>query len=211
MNFPAISQLVQRSRALATLDLILSPEWESRYYSFNARWSEYSVMGSMSNGSGDEWFFLADSRGWAGIKGLDHESKAASKGRDKLSLELQTAIPLGMEGFSQEPAFSWDYTSFAYFCPSDSVGWTRANDLTTFSEIADTGEAELLECLLGGPDDYVEFVAAYYEVEIPIDIVSSIFELQPISKPMLKRFNPEVSLSDIARELFEEIGYPRFA
>jgi hypothetical protein len=35
------------------LDAIVCPEWEHRYYSFNANWAADEVMGSMRDGSGD--------------------------------------------------------------------------------------------------------------------------------------------------------------
>ena len=36
----------------AVLDLIVSPDWDGRYYSFNSKWSENEQMGSMRNGCG---------------------------------------------------------------------------------------------------------------------------------------------------------------
>ena len=55
VNLPHPEEILKRSRALAALDLILSPEWEDRYYSFNSRWDSNEMMASMRNGSGDEW------------------------------------------------------------------------------------------------------------------------------------------------------------
>ncbi len=48
------------SRSLAMLDAIMSPEWEYRYFSFNANWdaSLGERMASMRNGSGDEYFAI---------------------------------------------------------------------------------------------------------------------------------------------------------
>ena len=69
-DIPTLRRLLQ---ALATLDAILSPEWEHRYYSFNSKWAEGRQMGSMRNGSGDDWFALFMPQG-AGIIGLAHEA-----------------------------------------------------------------------------------------------------------------------------------------
>jgi hypothetical protein len=60
-------------QSLATLDAIMSPEWEYRYYSFNSKWAEGEMMASMRNGSGDEYFILFNSEG-AIMKGFAHES-----------------------------------------------------------------------------------------------------------------------------------------
>ncbi len=48
-----IERLRKLSQALATLDAILCPEWQYRYYSFNAQWDVGEMMASMRNGSGD--------------------------------------------------------------------------------------------------------------------------------------------------------------
>lgn len=60
-------------RSLAMLDAILSPEWEYRYYSFNSKWAEGELMGSMRSGCGDYWFALFCSAGVA-LHGIAHEA-----------------------------------------------------------------------------------------------------------------------------------------
>jgi hypothetical protein len=148
VNLPPLEQLISRCRALAALDLILSPAWEGRYYSFNSRWSEGQLMASMCDGCGGEWWMIFHRDGWAALKGFDHESRAWGKYREKLSLALQRSIPVEMGKFSTEPAFRWSATSFAYFHPVGAAGWTRANDLTEYSAV-DAGDAELLALLVG--------------------------------------------------------------
>src|SRR4051812_36023116 len=72
-DLPDIPRLRRLLQSLATLDAILEPEWQYRYYSFNSRWATGRAMGSMRNGSGDHWFALFLSAG-AGIVGLAHEA-----------------------------------------------------------------------------------------------------------------------------------------
>jgi len=48
---------------MAMLDAILMPEWEYRYYSFNAQRGEGEMMGSMRDGAGDEFFALFNGHG----------------------------------------------------------------------------------------------------------------------------------------------------
>ena len=89
-SLPSIANLRRRSQALAMLDAIVCPDWEGRYYSYNAGWSEGEEMGSMRNGSGDDWFILFSDCG-AAIKGLDHETSIA---RDKVfAVEVQKNVP----------------------------------------------------------------------------------------------------------------------
>ena len=56
-GLPDVARLKRLLQSMAMLDAILMPEWEYRYYSFNALWGEGEMMGSMRDGAGDE--FLA--------------------------------------------------------------------------------------------------------------------------------------------------------
>lgn len=205
---PTVPELIQRTKALAALDLIMSPEWEYRFYSFNSAWSPTEQMASMRDGCGDEWWIVFHSAGWAALKGLGHDSPAWAAEKDELSLAIQQALPSQLDEFSKEPAFRWDSTSFALFrLPTDSE-WTSAKSLTKFADL-DGGESELLSHLCGSPQDYADFTSSYYEMEIPTDIVARIFDLAPITEDMVAALNPDTLLSNIETELFEEIGYPQ--
>src|SRR6185503_734304 len=70
---PNIESLKKLSQSLATLDAIMSPAWENRYYSFNSKWADREMMASMTNGCGDDYFVLFNSHG-AIMKGFAHES-----------------------------------------------------------------------------------------------------------------------------------------
>jgi hypothetical protein len=207
-SLPAIPDLIHRAKALAALELILSPEWEYRYYSFNANWSPSEQMASMRDGSGDEWWLVFHADGWAALKGLAHESEAWSKDGDKLSAELRAVMPPEVADFAREPAFRWDSTSFAYFYLSSKQRWRRVNDLTIFSAL-DAGEDELLRHLCGSASDYASFAADYYERPVPVDAVAEIFGLRPIADHLVSSLNSDVTLKDITDELHNEIGYPR--
>jgi len=204
---PAIDQLIQRCRALAALDLILSPDWQSRFYSFNSRWSADELMASMSDGCGDEWWIVFHRDGWAALKGLGHESPAWSKHRRKLSSALQSSFPNALSAFATEPAFCWEHTSFAYFRPIGALEWTRANDLTAYST-ENAGDEELLAHVVGSPSDYAAFAADYYEIEIDERIVAEVFAHRPITDAIVSSLNPSIALRDISEELYGEIQYP---
>jgi hypothetical protein len=77
-QLPHPALLERRCIALATLDAILSPDWQYRYYSFNRHWDREARtrMASMRNGSGDDCFLLFFPDGTAALKGYDHESPA---------------------------------------------------------------------------------------------------------------------------------------
>src|SRR5258708_6964843 len=104
---PPINRLISRCRALAALDLILSPDWQGRYYSFNSHWSERDIMASMRNGCGDEWWLVSQRADWAGLKGLGPESPAWSRTGQMRSSVLHRSLPSGLRGLAREPAFQW--------------------------------------------------------------------------------------------------------
>lgn len=205
---PPIDEVMKRAQALAALDLILSPDWQYRYYSFNSQWSPDEKMASMRNGSGDEWWIVHHQSGWAALKGLDHESAAWSEGGSDLSEQLQQAIPIHYGNFATEPAFVWDATSFAYVYWPERRSWTRVNDNTEFPDL-EAGEDSLLALLAGPASAYVAYAADYFERDLPLEAVEHIYAHRRISDEIVRQLNPDVRYSEIGTELENEIGYPR--
>ena len=52
-ELPNVDELKRMFQSLALLDAILMPDWEYRYYSFDANWSDEEMLASMRDGSGD--------------------------------------------------------------------------------------------------------------------------------------------------------------
>jgi hypothetical protein len=105
-DIPTLRRLLQ---SLAVLDAILSPDWQSRYYSFNSRWAESLQMGSMRNGSGDDWFALFTPEG-AGIVGLSHEAPMFRAGAPWPG--IFQGVPAELAELTTEPAFDPPNTTF---------------------------------------------------------------------------------------------------
>ena len=58
-RLPDVPRVREISQAIALLDAILSPDWSSRYFSFDAEWAPGEALASMRNGSGDEYSIVA--------------------------------------------------------------------------------------------------------------------------------------------------------
>jgi hypothetical protein len=115
-NLEALPNLVQLKRllqSLAMLDAILMPEWQYRYYSFNAHWGHGEMMGAMRNGQGNELFALFNMHG-AFLKGFVHESGAA----------FYRDLPVQFEPYPREPAFSPDDVMFCVWRFIDQPRWS---------------------------------------------------------------------------------------
>jgi hypothetical protein len=69
------------------------------------------------------------------------------------------------------------------------------------------GSAELLDILAGDPQQYVRFAAAYYERDMAVEDVASIYRHEPLTADRVRRLNPAVSLDALAEDA-DEIGYP---
>ncbi|MEZ4376243.1 MAG: hypothetical protein R3B07_35895 [Polyangiaceae bacterium] len=205
---PHPQKLERLCQALATLDAVMSPEWDGRFYSFNAAWAGGQRMASMRDGSGDE-FYIVFEAGRAFIKGLAHERSEAV---ERYSLEIAKAqVPEVFDECLEEPAFTPEYTSFVLWHTEDASGWS-ALDLGLHAHVEGQqgdpdGSADLLAILAGAPEQYVEFADWYFEVEVPLDAVRRVYAHEPLSEALVRELNPETSLDEI-REDLEEIGYP---
>jgi hypothetical protein len=105
-RLPAIADLRGLCRSLAMLDAILSPDWEGRYYSFNASWADGEQMASMRNGSGDEYAIVFSVAG-AYVRGFDHESPMSPYANEGEPWPgVIDEVPELFKSFVEESAFS---------------------------------------------------------------------------------------------------------
>jgi len=194
-------------KSLAVLDLIMSPEWDSRYYSYNSKWSDEEEMGSMRNGCGDEFFVLFTKDGCF-LKGFDHESEMSSWStpEQKPWPGIYNGVPEVLESALSEPAFSTNNVSFCYWRLTNDKTWSRGDFELPSSDDPD-GAEYLLNILDGSPSSYQEYAEEYFEEDIPLSPIREIYSHKPITAKTLEYLNPEITLESIQQEL-EEIGYP---
>jgi len=208
IHIPEIPRLKQICQSLAMLDAILMPDWGLRYFSFNNRWAPAEQMASMRNGSGDTYHILFNQQG-AIIKGFVHDSpmgrfvtetgKVWSGILDQLPDEFNA-------GFLDEPAFVIDETSFCVWRQYGEKQW-NIGDITYQAGKDPDGSAYLLAFLEDDPIRYRDWAVSYYEIEIPLDAVKSLFRHIPLTDSLIFKINPNRPLDDL-REDLAEIEYP---
>ncbi len=195
LRLPSVEECRRIFRAAAVLDAMMSPEWEFRYYSYNAAWYESEEMASMRDGEGSHYFAWFGPHGLM-IKGFDHELVEAGKTNIGVS-----EVPGAVAEFLREPAFIGEETTFCLWRLPDESVWKSDKP---YSE----EDVRLLRLLTGGAEHYQEWASWYYETEVDLAAVKRVFAQEPITEELLRSFNEESTLEDLDEEL-EEIGYPR--
>lgn len=202
-SLPGIAGLRRLTRSLAMLDAILSPEWESRYYSFDSHWGEGELMASMRNGQGDGWFSLFTDAGVVVI-GVDHEAPMFRP--DRPWPGVIDALPPELAAARNEPAFDARNSTFCIWRRSTGAAWERGPVQFAGGDDPD-GSAQLLGILDGWPETYRAFAADYYEVDLPIDAVAAVYQQQPLTPSLIARLNADATIDALAEDV-AEIGYP---
>jgi len=206
-HFPSISKLERLLKSLATLDAILCPEWDYRFYSFNSEWAKNEQMGSMRNGCGDEFYVLFNSAGCF-IKGFAHESAMSSWGTENQIPwnGLLSGLPTEFVEASKEPAFSMDNISFCVWRRHTDDAWLLG-DIEFDDDEDPDGSEYLLEIFDCSPSTYKEFAADYHELDVDILLISKIYNHEKLDVDLIKSINPNANLDELLTEL-KEIGYP---
>jgi hypothetical protein len=215
---PDIDAVRDRSRALAMLDAILSPDWESRYYSYDAAWSDDEEMASMRDGSGGDYSIVFSQAG-ALVRCFDHESVMSPYVTGALWPGLVESVPEAFAGCVAEPAFTAEGASpngdllratAVLWRETGDGGWHTGDIAFPDSDGADPDGADWLLDLLTdpAPTGYALFAEEYFEVKVDVQAVRLVYALTPLTEELVQWLNPERSLADLDDDI-TEIGYPR--
>lgn len=201
-TLPGIDDLRRLCQSLATLDAILCPEWEYRYFSFNAKWAPGELLSSMRNGEGDDWLILFTARG-AIMKGFVLDSEMA---KDCPWPGVIDEVPDDFADFLNDLAFAIDKTTFCFWHgPADS-SWTVGP--VDFPDSKDPdGSAKLLRFLDGDPETYRQWGEEYYGERLNPKAIEQIYRHDRLTEFLVRSLNPKARLRDL-REEIAGIGYP---
>jgi hypothetical protein len=202
-ELPDVFRLKRLLQSLAMLDAILEPNWEYRYYSFNAHWSKDEMMGSMRNGQGDEFFALFNARG-VFIKGF---AKGAPIRVHRIPSEAYyRGLPPELEECSREPAFSTDDVTFCVWRLNDQPSWSNSIVSTPASGDSD-GSTDLLSLLDDAPESYQAWAMSYHERDLPVAAIAAIYQHQTLTERLITALNPMQRMAALTNDI-TEIGYP---
>jgi hypothetical protein len=114
-------------------------------------------------------------------------------------------FPEAITDFLSEPAFSMENTTFCLWCLTEG-NWSIGSVRLAGQSDPD-GSEFLLEMLTGDPRDYCEYAKAYFEIEVPLASVESIYEQRPLTPELVHSVNADVELASLLADM-AEIGYP---
>ncbi len=199
---PSRDELRSLCQSLATLDAILCPEWEYRYFSFNADWAPGEMLSSMRNGEGDDWLILFNSRG-AIMKGFVVASEMADGCPWPGVLDQ---VPEDFADFLGELAFATDQTTFCLWQRTSDDHWqTGPVELPAVKD--PDGSAKLLRFLDGNPETYRLWGQEYFGNRLNPNAVEQIYKHERLTEFLVRSLNPKARLRTIRDEI-EDIGYP---
>lgn len=229
---PHPDKLQNLTQSLASLEAILCPEWEDRYYSYNKAWTEEEACCQMRNGSGDEMLILFSPAGTV-INGFAHESemsgwrlvqikqprsfleKMLGKGRDHITRPQQEIWPGVVDELPEvlhefifgEPVKSIG-TTFCIWQTSSDAEW-KIGDITFPESSYLDGSQDLMRLLDGKAETYRKWAIDYYELEeLNLSAVQKIYDQVPISASMVYELNPELQDIEKLTSDLVEMGYP---
>ncbi|WP_066936685.1 hypothetical protein [Microtetraspora fusca] len=202
---PDVPVLRDLCRSLAVLEAVLSPDWESRYHSFDTSWGPGEEMASMRNGSGDE-YSIVFSAGGAYIRGFDHEAVMSPYENDGPWPGVLDSVPDAFRHCVEEPAFcDEDGTPVVTAClwRESGDGRWRVGEIEYPDDESDPdGSAHLFGLLVDSSSEaFTRFAEDYYGVPLDIDAVRHVYALRPLTQAVVYALNPDLTLQDLAQDL----------
>ena len=196
------------ARALAAVEAVVSPEWEYRYFSFDATWADDEQMASMRNGSGDEWSITFTPAG-AYLRGFDHESPLSPYGQQpyRVVAGLLEPVPPELREAASDPAWHLDGvpgTTLSLWRLSSDDGWHHGRP--EGSPAVPDG-SELFDELDGDASTYTAFASDYYEVDVDQGAVEHVYAGRPVTEELARRLNPACDWRSLVDDL-RAIGHP---
>ncbi|MEU7004847.1 hypothetical protein [Nonomuraea sp. NPDC046570] len=190
---------------MAVLEAILSPEWSSRYHSYDAGWGPGEEMASMRDGSGDEYSIVFSAAG-AYVRGFAHEAEMSPYGNDGPWSGVLDSVPEVFRPCVREPAFcDEDGMPVVTACLWRATGddrW-RVGEIDYPDGVSDPdGAAYLFARLVDpSPEAFRRFAEDYYEVPVDLDAVRDVYALRPLTQTVVTALNADLSLEDLADDL----------
>lgn len=204
---PAPARLRELLRALAVLDMILMPEWESRAFSFDAKWGEHQLA-SFRDGSGDWFLVWFPSADVAVIKGFGHESPMTpfKRPNNEPWPGLFEGISEGFAPVKDMQEFPPEEVTYCLWHPTGGP-WTMGSVQFPAGEAEPDGSGVHFELLNDKPESYVQSAKDVYEKKVSLAAVRRVYAGKPLSWDIVSKLDKEADPARVVKEA-TEMGYP---
>ncbi|WP_432043197.1 hypothetical protein [Streptomyces cadmiisoli] len=211
---PGIEDLRDHCRGLAMLDAVLSPQWDSRFYSFDSHWDEGAQMASMRDGMGSEYAIVFSAAG-AYVRGFDHTSLMSPWARTNVPAVwpgILDELPDVFRLYRTEPALSdTDGIPSITCCLWREVGDTSWHAGTIAFPTEGDGDPDganhLFELLTDrSAESYAAWASFHYETPVDLTAVRALLSQRPLTPQTVAALNPDVEFTDLAEDI-SQIGY----
>ncbi|WP_439661023.1 hypothetical protein ACSHWB_05620 [Lentzea sp. HUAS TT2] len=208
---PAIPELRALCRALAALDVVLSPESDDRYHLYDTAWAPDQEMASMYDGSGNEYSIVFTAAG-AYVRGFDHESPMSPYATDdeKAWPGVLDSVPEVFRECVEEPAFSDEFgTPYVTVCLWREHGDTawRHGDIDFPGDGEDGADWMFALLTDGTPEAFQDWAQDYYEMPVDLGAVRHLYAGLPLTADVVTALNPATTLAAVTDEVVAT-GYP---
>jgi hypothetical protein len=207
-NLPSIQEVRQLSKIVATLDAILCPVWEYRFFSYNQNWGDGEEVASMRNGCGDEYLILFNPYG-AVISGFLKDSPLSPWIREGATWKgVLDGVPIAFRNFIYNEPVSVIGTTFCIWKNFLDNNWSWGNKIEYYDETVLDGTEDLLFIFDCDPLTYWEWAEDYYEQDIDFELIKKIYQGEQITTELVELLNPDLDDFEKLQEELDEIGMP---
>ena len=206
-ELPSPADLQLRMQEMAALTAVFDIDYGDPTYAYYPKWTKHQQVGAVKNGSGDELFVHFKNAGCF-IKGFGHESAMTPHRNSPPALwpKLLDNVPIDFKSSLNEPAFDMPNTTFVVWRQADDAQW-KTGDIDYPEGKDPDGSTDLLSRLLLGVDEFTEWLADNYDVEVDAPFVAHVFGHKPLSVAQLQQLNEDAPVHSL-RSAVEQTAYP---
>lgn len=197
---PQPKELYEILLILAKLEIILQEEEWLRYYSFEKAWSDQTALAVIDNGAGDDVQIIFAPEGVI-VKGFDHESGLSPHAQEEYAVYpgIYNTVPEQLLTYLHSPQIEFEDVTFCIWRTIEDESWQKG--MVDIPVDEDDGFEFLMGTIHTTATSYCEWAEGYYEMPIPSDVISTIYNGAVITADTIKQLNPERHVEDVLKEL----------
>lgn len=198
-------------QAAAMLDALVEADPAYRYFRYESEWFHGAALGQLDDGCGNNMFAIFLDPGRGALKGFDHESSLSPFPYERdhvwpgIFEEVPDAFRAALANLNAGESLPID-TTFCVWRTELDDAWKRGA-IAPHEGATDDGFGDLLSLIPADASAYVSWASGYYEREIPIEPVISLYGGAPLSASLLTAFDTEDHRIRILAEA-SAIGWP---